>query len=221
MKRGLGLNTSQTEQIRTWIGDFGREYTDRNTYTAAELDQFYRQTYGTTRTEINERFLKDLPKEVRTLEVGCNMGTQLLILREMGFSNLFGIEIQSYALGRAKERIPGAVLTQASAFAIPYPDRYFDIVFTSGVLIHIAPTDLPNALSEIHRCASAWIWGFEYYAPVTTEIAYRGYQALLWKNDFARAYLRHFGDLELVREERFPYLGSNNVDTAFLLRREP
>jgi pseudaminic acid biosynthesis-associated methylase len=186
----------------------------------AELDQFYRQTYGTTRTEINERFLKEVPREGRILEVGCNMGTQLLILREMGFSNLYGIEIQSYALDRAKERIPGAVLTQASAFAIPYPDRYFDFVFTSGVLIHIAPTDLPNALSEIHRCASAWIWGFEYYAPTTTEIAYRGHQALLWKTDFARAYLQHFGDLELVREERFRYLDSDNVDTAFLLRRE-
>jgi pseudaminic acid biosynthesis-associated methylase len=214
------LDTSQTEQIRTWTGDFGKEYTDRNTYTVAELDQFYRQNYGTTRTEINERFLKEIPKEARILEVGCNMGTQLLVLGEMGFSNLFGIEIQSYALDRAKGRIPGAVLTQASAFAIPYPDRYFDLVFTSGVLIHIAPADLPKALSEIHRCARAWIWGFEYYAPDTTEIAYRGHRALLWKADFARAYLQRFGDLELVREERFRYLDSDNVDTAFLLRRE-
>ena len=148
------------------------------------------------------------------------MGTQLLILREMGYSNLFGIEIQSYALERAKQRIPGAVLTQASAFAIPYPDREFDLVFTSGVLIHIAPTDLPNALSEIHRCASAWIWCFEYYAPETTDIVYRGHHALLWKTDFARAYLQHFRDLKLVREERFRYLDRDNVDSAFLLRRE-
>ena len=214
------MDTSQTAQIRTWTGEFGREYTDRNTYTAAELDQFYRQNYGTTRTEINQRFLKEIPKEARILEVGCNMGTQLLLLREMGYSNLFGIEIQSYALERAKQRIPGAVLTQASAFAIPYPDREFDLVFTSGVLIHIAPTDLPNALSEIHRCASAWIWGFEYYAPETTEIVYRGHHALLWKTDFARAYLQHFRDLKLVREERFRYLDRDNVDSAFLLRRE-
>ena len=164
------MDTSQTEQIRTWTGDFGREYTDRNVYTVAELDQCYRQNYGTTRTEINERFLTEVPKEARILEVGCNMGTQLLVLREMGYANLFGMEIQSYALERAKERIPGVVLTQASAFAIPYPDREFDLVFTSGVLIHIAPSDLPNALSEIHRCASTWIWGFEYYAPETTEI---------------------------------------------------
>ncbi|HVN19623.1 MAG TPA: pseudaminic acid biosynthesis-associated methylase [Dongiaceae bacterium] len=213
------MNTSRTEQIRTWMGDFGREYTDRNTYTVAGLDELYLRIYGITRTEINQRMLAGIPKDARILEVGCNIGTQLLMLREMGFSNLYGIEIQTYALERASSRLPGAVLVQASAFGIPYADRYFDLVFSSGVLIHIAPADLPNALAEIHRCARTWIWGLEYYAPETTEIAYRGHESLLWKADFARAYLQRFEDLELVREERLRYLENENVDTSFLLRR--
>lgn len=214
------MSTSQdTKQIRTWTGDFGREYTDRNTYTPGELDELYLRNYGVTRVEINDRFLKDVPRDARILEVGCNIGTQLLCLQQMGFSNLHGIEIQSYALDRAKERLPGAVLTQASALEIPYPDQSFDLVFTSGVLIHVAPTDLPIALAEIHRCARTWIWGFEYYAPQTTEVVYRGHDSLLWKTDFAQAYQQQFDDLELVREERFRYLDNENVDTAFLLRR--
>ena len=77
-----------------------------------------------------------------------------------------------------------------------------------------------NALHEIHRCAKTWIWGFEYYAPKSTEIVYRGHRSLLWKTDFARTYLQQFPDLELVREERFPYLQDANIDTAFLLRRK-
>ena len=211
---------SQTEQIRTWTGDFGREYTDRNTYSPAELDEFYRRTWGITRTELNQRSLEGVPRDARILEVGCNMGTQLLVLQEMGFTNLHGIEIQSYALDRAKQRLSRAVLTQASAFAIPYEDQFFDLVFTSGVLIHIAPADLPVAMAEIHRCSKRWIWGFEYYAPETTEVPYRGHTALLWKADYARLYQEQFADLESVREERHRYLENQNVDSAFLLRRK-
>jgi pseudaminic acid biosynthesis-associated methylase len=210
----------QTAQVQVWTGDFGRQYTDRNAYTTAELDELYRRNYGITRTEINQRCLKDVSRSARILEVGCNMGTQLLLLEQMGFSNLYGIEIQSYALKRARERLASAVLSEASAFAIPYPDSFFDLVFTSGVLIHIAPADLPSALAEIHRCARQWIWGFEYYAPETTEVVYRGHKSLLWKTDFARAYLEQFQDLQLVREDRFRYLDHENVDTAFLLSRK-
>jgi pseudaminic acid biosynthesis-associated methylase len=217
----LGRDVLQnTDQIRTWSGDFGREYTDRNNHTPAQLDEFYQQTYGTTRRDLNQRMLQDVPKNARILEAGCNMGTQLLLLREMGFTDLSGIEIQSYALGRAQERLSDAKLLQASLLSIPFPDQHFDLVFTSGVLIHIAPADLPTALAEIHRCARTWVWGMEYYAPQLTEIAYREHQNLLWKADYARLYLESFGDLELVREERMPYLENSNVDSMFLLRRK-
>lgn len=213
-------NFDVNEQIRRWRGDFGREYTDRNSFTPAELDKLYRRNYGITRTEVNRRFLDHIPRDVRILEVGCNIGTQLLLMQQMGFTSLYGIEIQSGALDRAKERVSGTVLTQASVLAIPYPDRFFDLVFTSGVLIHIAPVDLPVALKEIHRCTKRWIWGFEYYAPEMTEVAYRGHQALLWKTDYARLYLEQFHELELVREDRLRYLHNDNLDAAFLLRRK-
>ncbi len=207
-----------TEQIRTWSGDFGREYTDRNTFTGAQVDELYQRNYGITRSEVNRRFLEAIPRDARILEVGCNVGNQLLILQSMGFTNLYGIEIQEYALQRAQGRIRAAILRQASALAIPYADRFFDMVFTSGVLIHIAPADLPAALGEMRRCAKHWIWGFEYYAPQMTEVAYRGHNALLWKTDYARLYSERFPELELVREERLRYLENENIDTAFLLR---
>ncbi|HPO10199.1 MAG TPA: methyltransferase type 11, partial [bacterium] len=95
----------------------------------------------------------------------------------------------------------------------------FDLVFTSGVLIHLAPADLNRALDEIHRCAGRWIWGFEYFAETHTSIPYRGRDDLLWKGDFARLYLDRFADLRTVRERRIPYLESGNIDTMFLLAR--
>jgi pseudaminic acid biosynthesis-associated methylase len=201
------------------VGDFGREYTDRNEKLPVQLDEFYEKTYGVTRRELNERILQGVPRDARILEVGCNVGTQLLLLREMGFNNLSGIEIQSYAIERARQRVEGAKILQGSALSIPFEASEFDLVFTSGVLIHIAPADLPAALSEVHRCTRTWVWGMEYYAPDISEIVYRDNRNLLWKADYARIYQEMFDDLELVREERFRYLDSENVDTMFLLRR--
>jgi pseudaminic acid biosynthesis-associated methylase len=210
----------KTVQLEQWRSDFGREYTDRNSLSPEALDQLYRKNYGVARSELNQRFLAGIPRSARILEVGCNEGNQLCALREMGFQHLYGIEIQDYALRKARARLDGAQLALATAFEIPYPDGFFDVVFTSGVLIHIAPPDLPRALREIHRCAGSFIWGFEYYSQQATEVRYRGHQSLLWKADYARLYLDLFDDLAAVQVEQIPYLEDANVDSMFLLSRK-
>jgi pseudaminic acid biosynthesis-associated methylase len=163
--------------------------------------------------------LMNIHAGARILEVGCNIGNQILLLRRLGYCSLYGVDVQDYALQIAKSRTRDVNLTQASAFALPYGDRYFDLVFTSGVLIHISPNDLPAALDEIHRCAKSYIWGSEYYASCVTEINYRGHSELLWKMDYAKEYLARFDDLELVLEQRLPYLENQNVDSMFLLQK--
>ena len=216
----MNQGIAETPQKKSWAGDFGREYTDRNTLSGAQLDSLYRTNYGITRRQLNEDFLNDIPRDARILEVGCNSGNQLLLLREVGFTNLWGAEVQSYALELAKARVPDAQLSQASALDLLYEDADFDLVFTSGVLIHISPADLERALDEIHRCAKTWIWGMEYYAPEVTQVNYRGHDGLLWKMDYVKRYLDRFDDLELVREQRLPYLNSSNTDTMYLLKRK-
>jgi pseudaminic acid biosynthesis-associated methylase len=212
--------SSETPQTEVWKGEFGREYTDRNTFDVDALDALYLKNYGTTRTAINQELLSGILKDASFLEVGCNTGNQLLLLQTMGFSHLSGVELQPYALEIARSRLPNTALEQGSALAIPHRDDCFDVVFTSGVLIHIAPEDLPHAMDEIHRCARSFIWGMEYYAPSVTEVNYRSYTGLLWKMDYARRYLERFKDLELVRERHVPYLEGSNVDTVFLLKKK-
>lgn len=185
----------------------------------SELDALYEKNYGINRRKLNQPFLSGIPADCRILEVGCNVGNQLTVLREMGYQELYGIEIQEYALEQARRKLPDVHFTKASAFEIPYPDNYFDVVFTSGVLIHIAPKDLPGAVDEIHRCAKQYVWGFEYYSPQAVEVQYRGNQGLLWKMDYAQIYLDRFADLSLVRREELPYLENSNVDSMFLLRK--
>jgi pseudaminic acid biosynthesis-associated methylase len=137
----------------------------------------------------------------------------------MGFVNLYGIELQSYAVELSKARTKRINIIEGSAFDIPYKDGYFDLVFTSGVLIHINPSDIVWALREILRCTREYIWGFEYYADEHTEITYRGHKELLWKADYAKLYLQQFEDLKIAKEERLKYLDSDNIDTMFLLKK--
>jgi pseudaminic acid biosynthesis-associated methylase len=184
-----------------------------------ELDSFYQQTYGISRTEMNADFIGFLDRSVRILEVGANVGDQLSCLRAMDFQNLHGIELQSYAVEVSKRRTKGINIIQGSAFDLPYRDGYFDLVFTSCVLIHIAPTDLLNVLREILRVSNHYIWGFEYYSDEPTEIVYRGNQNLLWKRNFAKLYCDHDRELKLVKEKKYKYLANNDYDQMYLLAK--
>lgn len=208
-----------TAQLQTWSGEFGREYTERNYLTLEKLDDLYTKNYGCTKKHLNEHFLAGISRDARILEVGCNVGNQLLLLQEMGFQNLYGIEIQEYAVKKARLRLPHAEIQQASAFNIPYPAECFDLVVTAGVLIHIAPSDISQALSEIHRCSSKYIWGHEYFSKNMTEVGYRGHEALLWKASYSDLYLKQFKDIELIKQEFLPYLENSNVDCVFLMKK--
>ena len=211
----------QPPQAETWAAAFGKEYTDRNPHSIEQMDALYQTNFGVTRIELNARFLGALDRSATILEVGSNVGTQLKALQTMGFGELYGIELQSYAVELSKILTQGINLIQGSAFELPFRDRFFDLVFTSGVLIHISPEDLPRVLDEMHRCSREFIWGFEYFATQHTEIPYRGMERLMWKGDFARLFLDRFPDLERVREERIPYLNAQgNEDVMYLLRKQ-
>lgn len=191
---------AETFQAKIWQGEFGQEYTDRNVFGIEELDSLWLRNYGIGRTEITRALLSGIPKSASILEVGCNVGNQLVLLQTQGYTNLTGIEIQSYALKIAESRLTNVALQQASVLSLPFGNNSFDLVFTSGVLIHIAPEDLPRAISEIYRCTKQYIWGTEYFSKEPTSVPYRGHEELLWKMDYVKLYLSSFPDLDLVSE---------------------
>lgn len=206
--------------MQEWAGQFGKEYTDRNALSLEETELLYKRNYGITHTEMNSKFIGDLDRNMRVLEVGSNIGNQLLCLQEAGFKNLYGIELQSYAVELSKSRTKGVNIIQGSAFDIPFRDDFFDLVFTSGLLIHIAPDDINAVLDEIYRCTKQYIWCFEYYSDEYTQINYRGQAGLLWKTNFSKLFLKRFKNLGLVKEELFKYLTNDNMDAMFLLQKE-
>ncbi|MCB2310032.1 methyltransferase domain-containing protein [Clostridium tagluense] len=214
------LKLEHNNQESLWSGDFGKAYTERNIYSPIELDKFYEDTYGVSRTDMNLLFLDKMDKDsCRILEIGSNVGNQLRLLQKMGFKNLYGIELQSYAVKRAKELTSDINIIQASAEDIPFKDGFFDLVFTSGVLIHIAPENLPNIMKEIVRCSKKYIWGFEYYAEVFTEIQYRGNNNALWKGDYSEEYIKYNPKLKFVKQNQYKYLNDANIDFMYLLSK--
>ena len=209
----------KTKQLKVWKSKFGKDYTLRNPMNAREMDKLSFERFGVTRTKLNEEFIGNLNRSAKILEVGSNVGTQLILLQKMGFKNLYGIEINRETIEISKSKSKNIDIIQGSALDIPFRDDYFDLVFTSGVLIHISPADIKRAMEEIHRCTKKYIWGCEYYADSYTEIEYRGRKNMLWKANFSQLYLSSFKDLKIVKEKKIKYLDSSKADMMFLLKK--
>jgi len=206
-----------TQQELFWSGEFGDQYTDRN----SNIEQLTLKKFGISRTMMNQQFLSDLDIK-NVLEVGCNRGEQLnlLWLGNDNIEDFYGIDINEHALWEARKRNPNLNHLKGSALDIPFKDNYFDLVYTSGVLIHIHPDNLKQVMSEIYRVSKKYIWGMEYWSLDCKEINYRGNEGFLWKNNFSHLYQEHFPNLKLIKEEFYEYQdGSGNVDTMFILRK--
>jgi pseudaminic acid biosynthesis-associated methylase len=211
-----------TDQVKVWTGQFGRDYTERNRFAGdAAFNDFYVKRYGAPRDQVFSEWLSALPRNAKILEVGANIGNQLRCMQRIGFSRLYGVEIQRHCVDESRRLYEGLDIIEGSGFDIPFKDNWFDLVFTNNVLIHIAPADLPGMLKEIHRVSGGRVMGFEYFAPELTEIPYRGKSNLLWKADYAKLYRQHCPGLTVEREQLFKCLDEpGSTDKFFLLKKQ-
>ncbi|MBA3534486.1 MAG: methyltransferase domain-containing protein [Ardenticatenales bacterium] len=178
-----------SDQLEMWRGAFGEAYTDRNVIEPASRLPAFRQ------------MLEGLPLE-RVLEVGCNRGHNLLALADLlpEESEIVGIEPNPHARALARAASTRIAVMSGQAAYLPFRENYFDMVFTSGVLIHIPPDALPTVLSELHRVSRRYLLAIEYFASEAEEISYRGHEGLLWKRNFLQDYQSLFPTLRLLRQ---------------------
>jgi hypothetical protein len=64
----------------------------------------------------------------------------------------------------------------------------YELVFTSGVLIHVAPNDLPAFMKAIVHASADYVLAIEYAADKEEEIPYRGQHRALWKRPYGKLY---------------------------------
>jgi pseudaminic acid biosynthesis-associated methylase len=171
-----------------WAGEFGDAYVERNRAAGQRRLEFWR--------EVVDRHGVD-----SALEIGCNIGGNLLPLAELiGAERLAGVDVNERALEILAEGAPSIDARRAAGAELPFPDRSFDLVFTMGVLIHQPDESLGAVMDEVVRCSQRLVLCGEYFADEPQTVPYHGESAALFKRDYGRLYRDRFPELRLVDE---------------------
>lgn len=185
-------NIEAPPQLEAWTGKFGNEYVDRNDYANWKVEpgkKAFRQMLGGL----------DIAS---ILEVGSNIGLNLLFIDALFNSavKLYAVEPNRKAFDRLISQTHFGLekAWNCDVFQLPLADCSIDLVFTSGVLIHIAPDDLGRATDEIVRVARKYVLCIEYFSHTPVEVPYHEQVGLLFKRDFGAFYLDRFPELKCV-----------------------
>ena len=183
----------KNEQSDFWIGEGGNDYIKRNSKTNNAINN---------RVEFWQNILTrvDLDVNASVLEVGSNIGLNIEAIKKIKPINFFALEPNGTACEHlAKNNVlPRENIKQGLATKIDFSNGMFDLVFTCGVLIHISPSDLEEAINEIRRVSKKYIICCEYFSDKIQEIEYQGKEKLLFKRDFGSFFLDKISSLKLV-----------------------
>jgi protein-L-isoaspartate(D-aspartate) O-methyltransferase len=92
-----------------------------------------------------------LPKNPKILDVGCGKGYLLFdFLKVIPDAEIFGIDISNYAIENSKKEIQKNLQT-GNATELPWPDNYFDLVYSINTFHNLHNYDLDKALREFER----------------------------------------------------------------------
>lgn len=126
----------------------------------------------------------------RVLEYGCGFGRHLKYLSKITGLDIYGYDqsptmLAGIADWASREWIRSHVVLGEPVGRLPYPDRYFDIVYTAEVLVHVHPRDIVAILTELLRVAKQQVFHLETAAdyPLNTHI-HDG----CWYHDFLHLY---------------------------------
>ncbi|HEY7608078.1 MAG TPA: pseudaminic acid biosynthesis-associated methylase, partial [Alphaproteobacteria bacterium] len=182
--------SAPNRQIEKWRGDFGDAYVDRNPADAARI-----RASTAMWARILGRLAGDPPQSI--LEIGANVGANLVALRQVTGASLYALEPNAKARAALANSgiVPPEAVLDGVAETIPMENGAVDLAFTCGVLIHVAPERLLAACREIRRVASKYIVCIEYFADQPETRTYRGESELLFKRDFGGFWLDNFPEL--------------------------
>lgn len=157
-----------SEQAAVWAGQFGDSYTRRNQIDWAKRVPFWSDVIKVSGAR-------------SVFELGCNAGWNLSAIQwAWPQVKVYGCDVNAQALEQA-----------AAAGLTTWNDstpRRAELVFTSGVLIHIAPEQLTPIMCAIVEASYRWVLAVEYAVAEETEVEYRGQKGMLWKRPYGKLY---------------------------------
>ena len=96
-----------------------------------------------------------LPPDPKILDIGCGKGFLLHdFLKVLPSAEVYGIDSSDYAITNSKEEIRDRI-AHGSATALPWPDRFFDLVISINTLHCLHAHELDLALREMERVGKA------------------------------------------------------------------
>lgn len=91
----------------------------------------------------------------KCLDIGCGMGFAMLALRDLGFQNVAGIDIDRAQVGAAARRgLAVDRVADTSAYLLARP-RTYDVILLLDVLEHVAVMEQIHLLQAIHSALRA------------------------------------------------------------------
>lgn len=205
-------------QHNFWLGSFGDEYIER-TGSLEKLNKIYTDLTGISITKVFNNFFSDFDRDIEILELGCNVGIKLEILKEMGFSKLNGLEMNPKAIKIAQKNHPEINFINSSIEEYDSKGKTFDLVFTYGVLIHQHPAVVEPIIQKIIDLSHNFIFGYEYFSENLVEIKYRENNNVMWKQNFPKLFQKLDPNLKLLKEEKIQYKDSKIFDKAYLFQK--
>lgn len=170
------------EQQKFWANDYAEEYIRKNREFDLNLGiEGWHKMLASCSTDVGS-----------VLECGCNIG------RNINFLNVvlpnarksiieiskpaFDFVTRNYELDKA---FNGSI--EESGFA-----EQFDLVFTTGVLIHIHPDNLIANMRKMFSYSAQYILIGEYFNRTPVMLEYQGEKDRLFKSDFGKLFIENF-----------------------------
>lgn len=208
-RRTPSIYSRSLRRLRPWFWpnvDAARVWAEASASTSFDPNAYLREEPR----RLLARLIQEVPREASVLDLGCNSGADLNILRSRGFSRLWGVDAGSEALRIFAREYPDTFSMATiehnlfQSFLLGCDSRQFDVIHSNGATIELVHPSFP-IVAEICRVASRWV----FVAIEERGQAFpRNYLHQFERNGFRLTYCERDVKLEhqsLLQFERFRY----------------
>jgi len=172
------------KQEKFWHSEYANEYIERNKNFDIDLGV---TAWEKMLTEVELESLSSI------LELGCNIGRNLHILEKLlPEAQKSIVEISPLAFNTVTKNFKLKDSQNKSILDSDLPLNSFDLVFTSGVLVHVDPNDLLKTMSKMYNYSRKYILIVEMFSRTPKTVHYRNEDDLLFTRDFGRLFLDNY-----------------------------
>lgn len=158
-----------------WAGPFGDAYTARCRVDWRARVPFWRGIIDQTGAR-------------SVCEVGTNAGWNLSAIQRIDpLIRTYGCEVNDKAHMQAVRAGLSVARLDAETY-LRHSQEQFDLTFTAGALIHLAPEHLRQTMDLIVGASADYVLAVEYEADKEEPVEYRGNAGRLWKRPYGKLY---------------------------------